>query len=887
MYWLRRLLLLLPSRRRARLRELDEELASNLSLAVQDAAESGLPDEEAVRTARRDFGSFTRAREESRAVWWPGWDTVSQDVRFALRTLSRAPAFTLVGVLSLALGTGAATALFSLVNTVAIQPLAYRDPGRLVFVREVLPPLAHIYPTLPVNIQHFRFWQEQSRAFASLAAVFPGNVHGTLTTGDTAETVGIAEVSAALFDLLGIQPQHGRGFLPDEDRPGKNRVAVLSDGLWRRRFGAEPRIVGQTIHLDGAGFLVVGILPRSFRFPRKDDLGPLAHLAERTEIFIPLQSTLDGWGGDFDYIVFGRLNPGVTQAQGTTELNLLEDRIVKEHKVTAGLHVQVRPLPDVISSPVRTSLLVLLGAVLVLVLIVCVNLASLLLARGSARAREFSLRVALGASRARLLFSALIETLLLACAGGALGVAAARAALGVFVRSAPVDLPRMDELHVDARVLFFALALSLLCGLLFGLAPALRLSRSDPQTTLRGEALTTSGSRHGLQIREWLVGTEVALSALLLVLAGLLVSSLWHVLRVDRGFTADRALDVAVALPARYRTNQDRTAFLDLAAGRIRSLPGVRSVAVASKVPLTGESNVNEVELDGSHSALDPATRQLIMVNVRFVGQQYFESLGIPLERGRVIDEADRNRNVAVISARLADKLWPGQNPLGKVLSSGSGVGKAEVVGVVGDVHTTRLERDPTLMIYVPYWKSAFQVSHLVVRSSADSQSLPTEVRRTLQAIDSGIPAPVMRTMGEIVAESVAQRRFQMDVAAAFAVSALLLAALGIYGVVAYGMSLRRREFGIRMALGARASAVCRLVLWQGLRPVAIGLAAGIVAALLAGRLVRSMLFGVSSNDGWTLAAVAAGLAVVATLACLVPAWSVSSIDPSRVLRDE
>lgn len=886
MIWLRRLLLWLPGKRRSRARELQEELRANLSLALDDAAESGLPPEEAARRARRDFGSLTRAEEETRDVWFPGWDTLSQDVRFAVRTLTRTPGFSLVAILSLALGTGAATALFSLVDTVVLKPLSYREPGRLVFVREVVPPLAHIYPTLPVNIQHLRFWQEQARSFDSLAGLNGGSA--MLLTGGEPQVVGGAWVTANFFEALGVEPQLGRTFQPGEDQPGKANTVVITDGLWRRRFGASREILGQTIRLDGTPHLVVGVLPASFRFPKKDDLGPLAHLAERTEFFLPVQQVLEGWGGDYDYVVFGRLRQGMTPAAGAAELNLLEGRIAKEHHLNSGLHVQVQMLQEAMGAPVRTSLAVLLAAVLLLVLIVCVNLANLLLARGNARAREFSLRIALGASRGRLLVSALVETLLLASAGGVLGLVAARAALNAFVIWAPVDLPRMDEVQIDGRVVAFAFGLSLACGLLFGLLPAFRLSSADPQNALRIGAHTIGGSRHGLRLRECLVGAEVSLSTLLLVLAGLLVNSLWHVLRVERGFAADRALEVRVSLPSRYRDAQDRGRFFDQVADRLRALPGVRAVAVASRVPLTGESNVNHVTLEGSDDgALDPVTRQLVMVNVRFISQDYFIALGIPVLRGRVIEAADRERNVAVVSGRLAEKLWPGQNPLGKVVSSGSGVNRAEVVGVVGDVHSTQLERDPTLLIYVPFWKYAYQVPGLVVRSSTDSVVLPEEVRRTLQSVDSGIPAPRMRTMGELVSESVAARRFQMDVAVAFAVSALLLAALGIYGVVAYGITLRRRELGIRIAIGARVGQVRRLVVWQGLRPVAFGLASGMLVALAAGRLIRSLLFGVNATDRWTLGTIAAVLASIAIIACLMPAHAVARIDPAGVLREE
>ena len=884
MYWLRRILLWLPGRRRSRALELDEELRANLSLALDEAAESGLPRGEAERIARRDFGSLTRAQEETRAVWLPGWDAVSQDVRFAWRALRRAPAFTVVAVFSLALGIGAATALFSLVNTVVLKPLAYREPGRLVYVREVVPPLAHIYPTMPVNFQHFGFWRDHARSFESLSALVSGQA--VLDGGDS-EVVGTASVTADFFGTLGVQPQLGRSFLPDEEQPSRNLVAVITDSLWRRRFGAAPGMIGQTIRLDGKPCIVAGVLPATFHFPKNGELGPLTRLAEHTEIFLPIQRANQGWGGDYDYIVFGRLRREASFVQGAGELNLLESRIAEEHKLQSSLRVEVQPLQEVIGSPVRASLTVLLSAVLLLVLIVCVNLANLLLARSGARAREYSLRVALGAARGRLVVSALLETLLLSCAGGALGLAAAWAALDAFVRVAPVGLPRMDEVQIDGRVLGFAFGLSLLCALLFGMLPALRLSRADPQDALRESRAMTPG-RRGLRLREWLVGAEVALSALLLVLAGLLVSSLWHVLHVDRGFAVDRALDVTPALSAEYRTTQERAGFFDLAASRLRALPGVRAVAVANKLPLTGESNVNGVEIDGAGAeALDPASRQLVMVNDRFISQDYFAALGIPILRGRPIEEADRDRNVAVVSARLAAKLWPGQNPLGKVVSSGAGVDHAVVVGVVADVHSTQLERDPTLMIYVPFWKQAYQAGQFVVRSAADSASLREEVRKTLQSINPAIPAPKMRTMAEIVDESVMQRRFQMLVAAVFGISALLLAALGIYGVVAYGIALRRRELGIRMALGARTQQVWRMVVWQGLRPVTAGLAVGMLAALAAGRLVRSLLFGVGPTDGLTLGAVAGGLACVATLACLLPARHAARIDASRVLRDE
>lgn len=882
MLWFRRLLLLLPGRRHARAQELEAELASNLEMAVEDADS---PD--AARMARRDFGSLTRAREEVRDVWFPGWDALAQDVRYACRTLARSPGFAAVAVLSLAVGIGSAVALFSLVDAVLLQPLQYRAPERLALVREVVPPLAHTYPTLPVNIQHFRFWREHARNFERIAA-FLGS--STTLGAERPEVIDGAAVSANLFQVLGVKPQIGRSFLAEEEQPGHDQEVILTDALWRRRFNASPDVVGRTILLAGSPYAVVGVLPPGFRFPTGSDLGPLAQLGPRVEFFRPLGGTNRGWGGDYDYTVVGRLRPGVSLQSGVAELNALEARIVSDHGLPySGLHVEARPLQDVMVSPVRTSLTVLLGAVLLLLAIVCVNLANLLLARFSARAHEFGLRIALGAPRGRLAISGVTEALLLSAAGGALGVVAARAAVRAFVASSPVRLPRLDEVAVNGTVLLFAVVLALACGLFFGLLPALRLAGADPQKLLRASGRSASEGRHGLRLREWLVGGEVGLSTLLLVLAGLLFSSLWHVLHVERGFTEDWAvwINVYPTGPA-YRGNEPRIGFFERAMTRIRALPGVTSAAVISYPPLTGESNVNSVVLEGGAEALDPATHSLIQVNVRFISGDYFRTLGIPLRSGRAIEEADRNRNVVVVSERLAAEAWPGQNPLGRhILEAGSGVQNAVVVGVVADVHTVRLDADPTLMIYVPFWRIPNTATGIVVRTAGDPRGLMGDLRRAIREAEPAAPIRRMRTMREIVEQTVAQRRFQMRVSAAFGIAALLLAALGVYGVVAYGVTLRRREIGIRLALGASESQVARQVAAEGMRPVAIGLAAGLVASLAAGGAVRGMLFGVVPADPLTLGGVAFTLGLAALLACLLPARSATRLDPAKVLRAE
>lgn len=477
MNFLQRVLLLLPGRRRAREQELQEELEANLVLAIREAVDSGMSPDRAERLARRNFGNLTRAREESREVWLPGWDAVASDIRYAWRSLRHNPMFSVVAVLSLALGTGAATALFSVVNAVLLKPLAYEQPGQLLLVREIVGPLAHIYPTLPVNYQHFRTWREQARSFDGMAAISSATI--TLDAGADVETLGMARVSANLFDLLGVKAQLGRLFEGREDQPGHGNSVVITDGYWRRRFGAAPAVVGKTVRVDDQARTIIGVLPPDFRFPKKNELGELAGLPEQTEIFGTIQQFSDGWGGDYDFIVIGRLRRGITREQAAAELDVMTSGIAAAHQLRYDLRTRVSPLQDVIGSPVRLSLTVLLAAVLVLVLIVCVNLANLLLARGTARARELSMRMALGASRARLLSSAFAETLLLSCMGGGLGIVAAHLAIGVFRGSTSIDLPRIDEVAIDPTVLTFALGLSLVCAALFGVIPALRLSRAD------------------------------------------------------------------------------------------------------------------------------------------------------------------------------------------------------------------------------------------------------------------------------------------------------------------------------------------------------------------------------------------------------------------------
>ena len=887
LFW-RKLVLLIPWRRRAREVSLEEELQSHLEFAALDAAKDGATAEEARRAARRDLGDCGRVLEASRSAWgFARWEQLSRDLVYSLRTLRRDRSFTVVAILSLGVGIGSATAIFSLLNTVLLKPLAYRQPENLVTIREAVAGMAGTYPSLPVNYQHFRYWREHASSFESLAAM-QGSVVDL--TGGEAARVDSARVTANLFPLLGVQPQLGRSFLPGEGQEGYGNVVIITDSLWDRRFGRSRALLGKTITVDYQPYTVVGILPPGFRFPKNDDLGPLIGLGKNTEVFTLLtRGDSSGWGGDYDYVVFGRLKPNVPLRRAIAELDLLERQIDNGRRLDEGLSAVCRPLQEVISAPVRTPLYVLMGAATLLLLIVCVNLANLGLARSSARSREFSIRVALGAGRGRLVHQILVEASLLALAGGVFGLFLASTAIRSFAASGSALIPRLDEVQLDGRVFLFSLLASTLCGLLSGLLPALRITSGNSQQFLRAGSHTIAGNRQALRSREILIGCEVAISVVLLFGAGLLTQSLARLLGSDKGFTAEQAVLVDLLLPdARYRSDADRFRFWDHALEEIRSIPGIRSAAFISKLPLSGESMVNEVTLDGSaQAALDPVSRAAIDINCRFISPDYFAALGIPLMQGRFFQPEDRDRHVAIVSQRLAAKLWPGQNPVGKKFSADSSAAKVEVVGVVRDVHATALDRESTLIAYYPYGLRSLSYGSLAVRTATGPSAMIPEIRRRIRGLDPSLPVPDAKTIRGLVAESLSRRYFQARLAGGFACVALALALIGIYGVVAYHVAQRRAEVAVRLALGATRSDVFRLLLQRGLRPVAVGLVAGVLAAAASARLIRSLLFGVQATDPLTMLLVLAVLACAAFSACVLPARRAVRLDPAITLRYE
>jgi predicted permease len=866
--------------------ELDARGAAEQHVSDWDALSQSLSASEVAKmpalTAMQNRAEERDLRERGRFSWFTDF---CGDAIYALRMLRKSPGFAAVAVLTLALGIGANTAIFSMVNSVLLRPLNFRQPSRLFLVREIIPQMAETYPSFPANIRNFLTWQKECHSFEEVAIVTPTDM--ALTGSGEPEEIFGAVSSANLFDTLGVLPRIGRSFLPEEDRPGKDREVILTDGLWRRRFNADPGVLGKQIILDGNPYTVIGVLAASFHFPKDGQMGPLTRFGLHTEFFKPLgvdPFKFDAMG-EFDFAAIARLRPGVSAEQALSELNVIQAQIAKDAKEGLDLRGELIPLESEVVGGARSALLVLLAAVGAVLLIVCVNIANLVVARMPSRLREAAIRTALGASRARLLRQTLTESFLLAACGGALGVGFAYVGLHWLLAFAPADLPRLDEVHVDARVLVFAIVISALTALLFGALPAWQIARTDPQRNLKSGESRTTESRRTRHLRHSLVGFEVALSALLLITAGLLISSLVRLLHVDAGFTTERILAADVDLPAAsYAKSAQRAHFYDRVSAALAQLPGVASAGWVSKLPLTGENNVSDINVPGKKWPNNSAP----LANYRAASSSYFETMHIPLRAGRFFDEHDRGHTVVVISRNATDALWPGENPIGKkcVLDWG-GQEQAEVVGVAANIRTVRLDQAPMLMVYVPEWYDVSPAASFVVRTGGDPRAIESGVRQVIHDTDASVPITALRPMNDVVSESVESRRFEMFLALSFAACALFLAALGIYGVVSYSTEQRRQELGIRLALGAQFSDLRGLVLRQGMTPVIVGLIAGIGLSLLGGRLIQSLLFGVRPFDPSTVACVVLVVLAVSLPASYIPARRAASVDPLVALRHE
>ncbi len=782
-------------------------------------------------------------------------------------------------VFSLALGIGANTAIFSLVNGVLLRPPDYRQPERLVALDQVIPKWAKLYPVLPTNVNILMEWRKQAKSFEGIGMLQPQTFN--ITGSGDPEVLSGARVSANYFTVLGVAPRLGRTFLESEDRAGSARVVILADSLWRRRFHADPAIVGRKILLDGNPHEVVGVLPPSFHTPRAPFFMPGTR--PDNEIYRPI-----GYGnddlklqmGNFNYWAIARLKPGVSVSQANAEMNVVQSSISARIPENVDLHASLTPIIDRVVGKSRKSLVLVMAAVGAVLLILWVNLANLSLVRAAGRARDYAIRTALGAGRARLVGQSLAESLVLSVTGGALGMGLAWWGVRALLAAAPMDLPRLNEVSVDWRVLLFAVTLSLVAGVVLGVVPALRAAASAPYEALKSASRGITEGRGGMRVRNTLVALEVGLSAMLLVTAGLLTASFIRVITVDKGFNIERVLAVDVSLPAaRYQDTAARSEFFQRAIQGAAALPGVQSASVVSALPLAGEI---WIDIIGTENDPRPVLERPSS-NVRFISPGYFKTLGVALAEGRDFAETDRNHPAVIISAALARKLWPGLDPIGRKLSENDRI--LEVVGITPDIRSTSLDHDPVNMTYVPYWQRPRLAASLLVRTAMDPRSIAGAMRSTIWKLDSEVPIPEIRTLDEMMSRSVAERRFQMLLVALFAAAALSLAGLGTYGVVSYAVARRRPEMGIRMALGASRIDVLRMVLGQGMAPVVSGLVMGAIAALLVGRYLASLLFEISPRDPWAFTAASLVLLVVAAAACLVPARRATLVNPVEALR--
>jgi putative ABC transport system permease protein len=809
------------------------------------------------------------------------------DVRYALRTLARNPGFAAVAILMLALGIGANTAIFTVFNGILLHPLPYPQPQRLVAIQEIVPKFANSGPTLPANAWHFREWRKQNHSFDQLALL--SGMTFNLTSAGEPERLNGARVSASLFPMLGIQAALGRTFLEEEDQPGHDHVVVISDRLWTRRFQRNPAVVGSKISLDGMPYQVLGILPPAARIPTDEQLYSMARATATEDIWKPFAISDDELTvmGDFDYGCVGRLKPGVSAARATSDLNVIQNAISNSMAERTELRAAVSGLQEQITGSSRASLTLLLAAAGAVLLIVVVNLANLLLARAAGRSKELAIRAAIGAGMGRLVRQMLTESLLLAAAGGVLGALAAQWALTAIVLKAPLDLPGLSDIHMDFTALAFVALVSVASGVLFGIRPAWRTARTDPQGALVSAGRGTT-DRGGGRLRSLLIGAEVALSAVCLVAGGLLLHSFVRLIHVDTGFQADHAVALDLGLPnLRYPGLEARGHFVHSLLDRVEALPGVVAAGINNRGPLSGTGSNLGIAVEG----VDLPALDLPTVDYRCVSPDFFRAIGIPLMSGRAIAEQDRGRRVGLISVRTAQRLWPGQNPIGRRFQLGGGDNFkvdpdmwVSIIGVVGDVRST-LSKAPNLTVYLPYWQRDRADFSLVVRTAMDPLSMAPALRSAIRGLDPELVVPQPTALEDVVDASVRQRRFQMALVLSFALSAVLLAALGVYGVVSQSVAQRTKEIGIRLALGAPRAQLWMTIARYGLTPVIAGLLVGMGVALAATRSLGGLLFGVPPTDPATYTTVIGVLLMAGLLACWIPARRAARIDPLEALR--
>jgi putative ABC transport system permease protein len=737
-------------------------------------------------------------------------------------------------------------------------------------------------------MRHFELWRDRAASFESMSAMDWRT--STLTGVGDASQVIVLRTSGTLFETLQGRMALGRALSREDELRERPPVTVISDGLWRERLQADPAVLGRQLTLNGAQFTVVGVLPRGYTLPRLQPLGESGTMTPEFAAIVPFRIDISkfDWMGSFNYGVIARLKPGRTIDQARAEMNVIQGTVAeiarRETQQPAELRAWIMPLAETIVGPVRRGLLLLLGAIGALLLIACANLANLTLTRTVGRMRETAMRGALGASRWRLVRAVIVDQVVLAAAGGALGIALAKLALQVFVTTAPAGLPRVEEVSIDARVIGFGAVIALCAALSVALVPAWRIGRANLEAMLRSGG--RSSDRGAQRVRTILLMTQVALSVMLLAVGGLFVSSLTRLLSVDTGFASEGAVTVEIApVAARYPDTPERAALYDRVVQRVREVPGVTAASWTSALPLTGETWVDAVRLPDERTASENRRS----ANYRFVGPDYFRAIGMPILQGRGIEERDRGTNLtpAVISRRTARALWSVEDAVGREFTRADPQQRFQVVGVVGDGRVTALDSDAPLMVYVPYWFNNEGKSILVVRAQGDALALVPAIRGIVRGVDPDVAVAKVAPLQGVVDAAVEGRRYQTTLFTVFGVAALFIAMLGVYAMTAYGVSRRRRELNIRAALGAQARQVFAMVLRQHLVPVAIGLAGGLVGALSLGSVVASLLYEVQPRDPFVLTIVVAIVAAVVSLSAVTATATGLRIEPAAALRDD
>jgi len=862
--------------------ELDDELRFHVEEHVEKSVAAGLSREEAMRRARLEFGGFDQVKEECRdARGVQLMETFIQDVRYALRTLAKSPGFTAVALLTLALGIGANTAIFSVVYGVMLAPLPYQDSGRLMVLNETTPKVGSVSISYP----NFLDWRAQSHSFSEMAVV--AQTSWNMAGGSQPENVNGEAVSPNYLSMLGVRPMLGRDFDVSEEKAGANHVALLHYPMWQSHFAGDPNVIGKTIALDGQSFTVIGVLPAGFRSLNKIDLMvPIGVWRTANEA-----ATERGARGDT--LAVGRLAPGVSDQQARTEVEGIARRLAIAYpEANDKFGAEMTPIRENFAGDIQPALLVLSGAVMFVLLIACANVANLLLMRGAARTREIALRIALGAGRGRIILQMLTESFVLAGLGGTLGVALAFEMVRGLVQLVPGNLIAGTAITLNGAVLLFAAGVVVVSALIFGLAPAMRLTKPDVQSSLKESSRSSSASSRQINVRDALAIGEVAVALILLVGAGLMMKSFYRLLAVNPGFRPERVVTMELGLrTSQYEKDPAILNFWQQAIEQVRAIPGVELAAVGTVVPMANEHSRSDITIEGMDL---PTPGNFPHPDVHIISADYVSALGVSLVRGRVLQETDNETapRVGMINQKIAQRLFPNADPLGKRFAFGHVTATAKpkwitIVGVVGDTSLYGLDTPTRLEVYLPYRQSAENHMNLVVKSGMDPAALTSAIRGTIAAIDKDQPMFAISTMTDLISASVSTNRLTLILLGSFGALALVLASIGIYGVISYSVTQRTHEIGVRMALGAARADVLRMVLGHGVKIAAIGVTIGLAASLGLMRLIVKLLYSVSATDPLTFAGVGMALLVVAVLACYVPARRTLRVEPMTALRYE